>query len=78
MKNLPIFFSVLSLSLGVFIWFLILAIIKLEIIAVIILIQIVISFIGFFRKSENKIFIAIGIMLSISPVATYIYFNIVY
>ena len=75
LKNLPILCSVLSVSLGIFIWYLILVAIKLEIIIVIIMVQLIISVIGLFRKSENKILIAIGIILSISPVLAYFYLS---
>lgn len=75
MKNLPILCSVLSISLGVFIWYLILVAIKLEIIVGIIMVQLIISVIGLFRKSENKILISIGIILSISPVIAFFYLS---
>lgn len=75
MKDLPIF-SVLSLTLGIFIWYLIFVMIKMEIILAIILIQLIVSVIGLFRRGENKILISLGILLSVLPVVTYVYFNV--
>ena len=75
LKNLPILWSILSVSLGIFIWFLLLIPLKLEFIVAVILIQLIISVIGLFRGSENKILISIGIILSILPVIAYFYLN---
>ncbi|MDQ0860999.1 hypothetical protein QFZ72_004478 [Bacillus sp. V2I10] len=75
MKDLPILFSVLSLSLGIFIWYIIFVMIRMEIISAVILIQLTISVIGLFRSGENKLLISFGILLSVSPVVTYVYFS---
>ncbi|USK30712.1 hypothetical protein LIT32_11645 [Bacillus sp. CMF21] len=77
MKDLPILFSVLSLSLGIFIWFLIFVMIKMEIISAVILIQLIVSVIGLFRSGENKLLISLGILLSVLPVAAYVYYIVI-
>jgi hypothetical protein len=50
--------------------------IKMEIILAVILIQLIVSVIGLFRRGENKILNSLGILLSVLPVVTYVYFKI--
>lgn len=73
MENLPVLLSVLSVRLGIFIWYLILATIRLEIVASVAIIQLIISFIGVFRSSENKTLISLGIFIGTLPVIFYVY-----